>query len=377
MRFMLAVVLAATSLQAQTGSLVIHMMLHAIGDERYQITPSAEGFTVTTTYHYADRGFFDRTVTASLRTKTDYTPLSAEVKGTGEPYVARMEGSQAVVQENGGSRTFPPPAAYFAITGPSPFALQMVMMRYWSAHGRPAGVEMLRAKPGAEPVRIEFAGKDEVTIEGRKIALERYTIANLMFGREVLWMDEQGNLAAAMTFAGGLPMEAVREQYEPALPELFRKGVAQEMADLDTLGQETPPEHAGAFAIAGATLVDATGAPPVEDAVVIVRNGRIAAAGPRGKVPVPRGIAVVNGKGQTLLPGLWEMHTHFSGVEFGPALLASGITTARDCGGEFDYLVAARCRRKARRGGSEAAAGGAGGFGRRQGVRTRCGGHSG
>jgi imidazolonepropionase-like amidohydrolase len=36
------------------------------------------------------------------------------------------------------------------------------------------------------------------------------------------------------------------------------------------------------------------------------------------------------------------MHTHFSGVEFGPALLAAGITTARDCGGEFDYLVAQR-----------------------------------
>ncbi len=36
------------------------------------------------------------------------------------------------------------------------------------------------------------------------------------------------------------------------------------------------------------------------------------------------------------------MHTHYSGVEFGPALLAAGITTARDCGGEFEYLVAQR-----------------------------------
>ena len=51
---------------------------------------------------------------------------------------------------------------------------------------------------------------------------------------------------------------------------------------------------------------------------------------------------VIDGKGRTLLPGLWEMHIHYSGVEFGPALLAAGITTARDCGGEFDYLVAQR-----------------------------------
>ncbi|MDR3698518.1 MAG: amidohydrolase family protein [Candidatus Sulfopaludibacter sp.] len=342
MRLTLAAVLMALSLHAQAGSLVIHMMLHAIGEERYEIAPSSGGFTVNTTHHYADRGFFDRTVTASLRTKTDYTPVSAEVKGTGEPYVARVEGSEAMVQENGSTRTFTAPDGYFAITGPAPFALQMVMMRYWRAHEKPAGVEMLRAEPGAEPVRIEFAGRDTIAIDGRTIGLERYTIANLMFGREVLWMDEQGNLAAAMTFAGGLPMEAVRDQYEPALPELFRKGVAQEMADLEALGRETPPELSGAFAIAGAILVDATGAPPVEDAVVIVRNGRIAAAGPRSKVPIPHGMTVLNGKGQTLLPGLWEMHTHFSGVEFGPALLASGITTARDCGGEFDYLVAQR-----------------------------------
>jgi hypothetical protein len=51
---------------------------------------------------------------------------------------------------------------------------------------------------------------------------------------------------------------------------------------------------------------------------------------------------VVDARGQTLLPGLWEMHTHYSGVEFGAALLAAGITTARDCGGEFGYLVAQR-----------------------------------
>lgn len=36
------------------------------------------------------------------------------------------------------------------------------------------------------------------------------------------------------------------------------------------------------------------------------------------------------------------MHTHASGVEFGPAHLAAGITTARDAGGEMDYLIAAR-----------------------------------
>ena len=342
MRWKLALLLIAATLRAQSGKFVIHMLLHAIGDERYEVTSSGGVLTMNTTFHYADRGFFDRTTTASLRAKADYTPMGAEVKGTGEPYVVKIDDAGATVSEQGGSRTFALPERGFPLTGPSPFAMQAMLMRYWSAHGKPAEIAMLRAKTGAEPLRIEPAGKDAITVGGKRVALQRYTVANLMFGREVLWTDEDGNLAAAMTFAGGLPMEAVREEYEAALPELYRSGVAQEMAVLEGIGRANPAQQAGAFAIAGATLVDATGAAPVEDSVVIVRNGRIAAAGARSKVSIPRGMPVVEARGRTLLPGLWEMHTHFSGVEFGPALLASGITTARDCGGEFDYLVAER-----------------------------------
>jgi imidazolonepropionase-like amidohydrolase len=59
-------------------------------------------------------------------------------------------------------------------------------------------------------------------------------------------------------------------------------------------------------------------------------------------VTAQRGLTTVDATGKTVLPGLWEMHTHASGIEFGPASLASGITTMRDCGGEFDFLVAMR-----------------------------------
>src|SRR5262249_39526034 len=123
--------------------------------------------------------------------------------------------------------------------------------------------------------------------------------------------------------------------------QLYRAGVAQEMANLAALAREVPPERTGAFAIVGARLIDGAGGRPVEDSVVTVRDGRIASVG-RGKVPLPASMPVVDAKGKILLPGLWEMHTHSSGIEFGPALLAAGVTTARDCGGEFDFLVAQR-----------------------------------
>jgi imidazolonepropionase-like amidohydrolase len=331
--------LAALSLSAQTGTLTIHMILHAVGEEHYEITSENGQVTLNTVNEYTDRAN-KRTTTAILRMKPDFTPVELEFKG--HDTSIRVEGTSATVTEDAATRTFEAPAKYFAIFGASPFAVQMMMLRYWNAHGRPQELPMLRANPAAEPIRIERVGRDTIQVDGKPVTLERYTIANLMFGREILWMNASGDLAAAMTFAGGLPMEAVRSEYEPALPELYRAGVAQEMSDLNAIARRVRPERTGDYAITGAKLIDATGAAPVEDSVVIVRDGHIVAAGARSAVVIPRGTAVVDGTGRTLLPGLWEMHIHYSGVEFGPALLAAGITTARDCGGEFDYLIAQR-----------------------------------
>jgi imidazolonepropionase-like amidohydrolase len=339
MKTPLLAIALALGLHAETGTLTIHMILHAVGEERYEISAVDGGLLLHTSLEYTDRAN-KRTTTAELKLQSDYTPESLKLEG--RPTSIAIRDGSATVQEDAKSRAFTAPARYFAILGPSPFALQMAMMRYWKAHGRPAELPVLRAEPGSDAIRIEAVGSDTITVAGKPIALDRYTVANLMFGREILWMNAQGDLAAAMTFAGGLPMEAVRAEYEPALPQLYRAGVAQEMANLSAIGRAVPAEHTGAFAITGARLVDGTGAAPQSDAVVIVRNGRIAEAGPRSAVTIPRGMAAIDAHGQTLLPGLWEMHTHFSGIEFGPALLAAGITTARDCGGEFDYLTAQR-----------------------------------
>lgn len=339
MRLALLLMAVACTLDAQSGSFTIHMILHAIGEEHYEIKTSGGEISLNTTIEFTDRDN-KRTTTAALRMQSDYTPLSLEVKGRTVDS-ATVQNASATVQESWASRTFVPPAQYFTIFGPSPFALQTIMLRYWKAHGKPARLAVLRAG-AADPIQIEAVGHDSIVVNGETVVLERYTIANLMFGREIVWTNARGDLAAAMTFAGGLPMEAVWTAYETALPQLYRSGVKQEMTDLAAIARQVPPEHSGAFAISGATLVDATGAAPIADSVVIVRNGRIGAAGPRSQVAIPPNMTVVDAKGQTLLPGLWEMHTHFSGVEFGPALLAAGITTARDCGGEFDYLVAQR-----------------------------------
>src|ERR1700733_5589736 len=346
----------------EKGSFKLHMLLHAVGEETYEVKRAgSDELVMSVSSELTDRSN-KRSIAATLRMKTDLTPSGFEQDRGGvraAPTVAtpaqtarlaaaagidsvEFASGTATVHEGETSRAIIPAAKFFVGFGASPVSVQMMMVRYWSSHGKPAGLEILRAIPGAPDVEIESVGTDNITVDGRAIALTRYTVANIVFGREILWMNAQGQLAALMTFAGGLPFEAVRTEYEPALSELFHAGVAQEMRDLAAIEKQVTPERTGSFAIVGATLVDGTGRPPMLNSVVIVKDGRIVAAGRRREVEIPGGMAIINARGQTLLPGLWEMHVHFSGVEFGPALLAAGITTARDCGGEFEFLTSER-----------------------------------
>ena len=106
-----------------------------------------------------------------------------------------------------------------------------------------------------------------------------------------------------------------------------------------------PPsiDGAGTITIAGATLIDGTGAPPIEDAVVIVRGGRIERAGSRQDVPVPEGGEVVDATGKFLIPGLVDLHNHYrDGLEewsWGLQLHA-GVLTVRSLGSDHGQTPA-------------------------------------
>ena len=91
----------------------------------------------------------------------------------------------------------------------------------------------------------------------------------------------------------------------------------------------TPPPPR---ALVGATLVDGTGAPPVPDAVVVMRNGEIECAGSLEACPLPEGIGVVDLGGRFLTPGLVDAHVHFSQTGW-----ADGRPDALDVRGEHPY----------------------------------------
>ena len=103
---------------------------------------------------------------------------------------------------------------------------------------------------------------------------------------------------------------------------------------LAAAGSEGP-----ATAIVGAALIDGTGAPPVEDSVVLVRGELVVAASPRADVPVPEDATVIDATGAFLMPGLIDLHNHYGGGREGLERLFSlqlefGVTTARSLGAD-------------------------------------------
>ncbi len=97
-----------------------------------------------------------------------------------------------------------------------------------------------------------------------------------------------------------------------------------------------PAEPAG-LAIVGARLIDGTGGAPVLDSVLVIRDGRVVAAGPRAAIEVPDGAEVVDAAGRTVIPGLLDMHSHYRGDraatdELLRTQLYFGVTTARSIG---------------------------------------------
>ncbi|MGE3822388.1 MAG: amidohydrolase family protein, partial [Isosphaeraceae bacterium] len=67
----------------------------------------------------------------------------------------------------------------------------------------------------------------------------------------------------------------------------------------------------GLTIVSGGKLVDGTGRPAVEDASVLIRDGKVAYAGPTAGAPeVPPDVPRIDAQGGTILPGLVEAHFH-------------------------------------------------------------------
>jgi len=89
-------------------------------------------------------------------------------------------------------------------------------------------------------------------------------------------------------------------------------------------------------------LIDGTGAPPLVTSVIVVRDGRIVAAGPTGRTNIPAGAQRISLRGKFVIPGLINSHGHVNTPDDLRTYAAHGVTTVVSLGGESDAVFAAR-----------------------------------
>jgi imidazolonepropionase-like amidohydrolase len=328
---------------AETGVFTLFKFEQAIGEERYDVRSVAGASTLTSSFSFTDRGT-PVPLDTTLQFDRDFVPVHFAIRGDVariskiDAEVTLAEGT-ATIREGPATRTEPASAGVFTLAGYAPPSMQMTLMRFWAAHGRPKAVPLLPHGTA----RIELRGRDDVTVEGRTVALDRYSVDGVIWGRETLWLDADGRLAALVSQDAEFDhFEAARPELKTVIPQLVARAASDGMAAMANTAAAESPAGSAQVAVVGATILDMTGRAAVPNGTVVIRDGRIAAVGPSDRVQVPARATVVRASGKTVMPGLWDMHAHFEQVEWGPIYLAAGVTTVRDVGNELEFIAAVR-----------------------------------
>ena len=337
---------AATSnaVVVERGSFRLHKFEQAIGTETYSIAKDGNGLAVKVDFKFTDRGT-DVPLTASFKSKNDLTPIAFEIKGKNSRPSAidravEVNGGQIRVRDREEWKEGETPQQFFTVAGYAPVTMQMLMLRYWSAHGFP---KELAIYPEGRSLWVEPRGQDKIAIGGKTETLQRFLVEGLIWGREWLWFNMKQELIAAVTTDAEFDhFEAIREGYEDGLKAFVSLAGKDGMNALAQISATIPGSRATNIALVGGTLVDGTGKGAVLDSVVLVKDGRIVKAGARNEIDIPKNAQLIDARGKTILPGLWDMHAHFEQVEWGPIYLAAGVTTVRDCGNELEFITAVR-----------------------------------
>jgi imidazolonepropionase-like amidohydrolase len=325
---------------ADSGVFLLHKFQQHIGRETYHIINNKDSKDYVSDFKFVDRGS-PVPLKTELRVNPMLEPLGLKIKGNvargatiNDTITIKGNTAHVKVDDDVSDKTLKP--LIFPIAGYAPVIVQQVLIQYWKKHKQPANINTL---PNGS-VQIHRDGTDTLTFEGKPLILERYAIGGLIWGNEFVWTDRQGQLIGVITNDAEFDkFEAMREKYESLLPTLIGKTATYSMR-LFAKSASVKTAADRVIAIKGGTVLDVVNEKTIPDQVVLIENGVIKKIGKAGEVSIPANTKVIDANGKMLLPGLWDMHAHFEQAEWGPAYLAAGVTTVRDCGNEFDFINA-------------------------------------
>jgi imidazolonepropionase-like amidohydrolase len=217
---------------------------------------------------------------------------------------------------------------------------------YVSVNGPPdEGAWMIRALERAKghgmallpagEAHLEKGAETTLTNQGQTMRVSQFLITGLSFTPFSVWVDQDRQF-----FATPSPwMTTIRAGWESAADKLIELERAGDDARYQSLAQRLA-RHPGTIVIHHVRVFDSPSATVKENQTVRIANGRIQSVEPSSNSAVAGG-EVIDGRGKTLLPGLWDMHVHTDPSQ-GLLNIASGVTSVRDMANDIDMLLRLR-----------------------------------
>jgi imidazolonepropionase-like amidohydrolase len=264
-----------------------------------------------------------------------YTARGVSPQGdVGETFAVTGGKAEWKSQIDKGAAPYKEPAVYYP-AGPGSLTFEHLVERLIADPDH--SVALL---PGGQ-AKIEPLTKARIGTGAAARTVLAYAITGISNSPIPVWATEDGKYFASVGFLSTLPVA-----YQAAQPVLEKAQDEALAARSPLLARQFLKAPAGPVAFTNVrAFVD--GSRFAEGQTVVVDRGKIVAVGPAATTRPPAGARLIDGKGRTLVPGLWDAHMHVGDDSSGPMLLSLGITSARDPG-NVTALTMARAARRAK-----------------------------
>jgi len=168
-------------------------------------------------------------------------------------------------------------------------------------------------------------------------------IKGLGFAPSPVWLDSDNRF-----FGNAGTISLLPAGYESAAPKLK---LIQDKATADMVRDIAhrflAPANRTPTLVDNVLMFDSVAGKYLPNRAVLIADGKVAAVGPAGSIKPPAGATVIDGRGKTLLPGLWDSHQHVGDDWNLLQNVATGMTNYRSPGSMIDDALSIYKRRAA------------------------------
>lgn len=206
-----------------------------------------------------------------------------------------------------------------------------------------AGDKGINLLPGGR-ASISIGAPTEIDGPAGKETVKLAYITGAGFAPWPVWLDKDhryfGNAGVISLLPAG---------YEKAGPKLKEVQEATEAVMVRDIARKfLSPANRTPTLIDDVLLFDSVAGRYLPERAVLIVDGKVQAVGVAGSINPPAGAVTIDGRGQTLLPGLWDSHLHVGGRDWNLLQnVATGITNFRSPGSMIDESLSIMKRRAA------------------------------